>query len=335
MLCKLPYFDKVLGIYMVKTFSTMIHIISVHWQSDQWIDIQLKYLNKYMNAPFRMYVSLNDIPKGHEDKFFYSCSIPEKSHAFKLNILAKKIMEASDTDPNDYIIFLDGDAFPVGDVMGYVEENINKYPLIAVQRRENFDTQPHPCFCITTVDFWNRINGDWEIGYKWKNLVGEEVSDVGGNLLKILEDHQVEWLPMLRSNKKDLHPLFFGIYEDVIYHHGAGFRIGLSRVSWHNKRKEVKRTFDYRLNESVRKFLNVFNKGDNDRQAERKLKIKVKQAIIKDSEKLDEFVHQLINDDFYFFIFLIKPDGRLNIHTAPCSFPELNSHRSCYGPIWK
>jgi hypothetical protein len=36
---------------------------------------------------------------------------------------------------------------------------------------------------------------------------------------------------VLRSNRVDLDPLFFGIYGDVIYHHGAGFRPGeLSRA---------------------------------------------------------------------------------------------------------
>jgi hypothetical protein len=29
---------------------------------------------------------------------------------------------------------------------------------------------------------------------------------------------------MLRSNKRDLHPLWFGVYENLVNHHGAGFR---------------------------------------------------------------------------------------------------------------
>jgi len=39
---------------------------------------------------------------------------------------------------------------------------------------------------------------------------------------------------MLRSNKKNLHPVMFGIYEDIIYHHGAGFRFPTSRIDKHN-----------------------------------------------------------------------------------------------------
>ena len=37
---------------------------------------------------------------------------------------------------------------------------------------------------------------------------------------------------MLRSNRRNLHPLWFGLYEDLIYHHGAGFRPPLSRADF-------------------------------------------------------------------------------------------------------
>ena len=39
------------------------------------------------------------------------------------------------------------------------------------------------------------------------------------------EPRGIEWRPLLRSNGTDLDPLYFGIYGDVVYHHGAGFRI--------------------------------------------------------------------------------------------------------------
>jgi hypothetical protein len=35
---------------------------------------------------------------------------------------------------------------------------------------------------------------------------------------------------VLRTNRRNPHPLFFGVYGDVIYHHGAGFRLPISRV---------------------------------------------------------------------------------------------------------
>jgi hypothetical protein len=40
----------------------------------------------------------------------------------------------------------------------------------------------------------------------------------------------LDWFPMRRSNKRDLHPLWFGLYDDLAYHHGAGFREPISRA---------------------------------------------------------------------------------------------------------
>ena len=52
----------------------------------------------------------------------------------------------------------------------------------------------------------------------------------GGTILETLNQKSIIWGKILRSNKLDIHPLFFGIYGDVIYHHGAGFREPISRI---------------------------------------------------------------------------------------------------------
>lgn len=201
----------------------MIHIATVHWEFDDWVDIQLKYLRKHVQEPFQVYAYLNKLKHDHSEKFYYSSTEDIESHPFKLNLLAEQI--SSEAARNDLLIFLDGDAFPISDVISYSREKLKKYRLIAVQRKENFgDDQPHPCFCVTTVGFWKEIDGDWLDGYTWHNLNGHKVCDVGGKLLKTLRDKHVEWYPMIRSNRLNLHPLFFGIYDNVVYHHGAGFR---------------------------------------------------------------------------------------------------------------
>ena len=39
-------------------------------------------------------------------------------------------------------------------------------------------------------------------------------------------------MQLLRSNRVDLDPVFYAIYGDIVYHHGAAFRAGqLSRVT--------------------------------------------------------------------------------------------------------
>ena len=207
----------------------MIHIATVHFQSDQWIQTQLAFLRKHIASPFRVYAWLNDVPPVPADTFYYCCSQPVMPHAIKLNLLADLIYFDSNRD-DDIIIFLDGDAFPIGDLEPFLREKLKTHKLIAIQRLENDgDIQPHPCFCATTVGFWRSLKGDWSEGYRWRNRSGVATTDVGGNLLKLLNDNGIEWHPILRSGGLTAHSVLFGIYGGLIYHHGAGFRSPVTR----------------------------------------------------------------------------------------------------------
>ena len=95
----------------------MIHIATVHWQTDKWIDIQLHYIHKNIREDFKLYAFLNDLPSNHTGKFFYSSTEPIEEHSIKLNILADMAMLHSN-NPDDLLIFIDGDAFPIGYTSG-------------------------------------------------------------------------------------------------------------------------------------------------------------------------------------------------------------------------
>ena len=127
-------------------------------------------------------------------------------------------------------MFLDGDAFPVADPMPAARAALEDTVLFAVRRQENDgDQQPHPCFSVIRARDWDRLRGDWSAGYCWTNERGETISDVGGNLLGILDRAKEPWTPVLRSNRIDLHPLWFALYGGIVYHHGAGFRDPMAR----------------------------------------------------------------------------------------------------------
>jgi hypothetical protein len=206
----------------------MIHIATVHWSSDRWIDVQLGYLERHIREPFRVYASLDGIESDHRDRFHFSDSFGSVQHPVKLNRLAERIAQEAEDD--DLIVFLDGDAFPIAPFDEAVPRLLAGNPLAAIRRDENVgDRQPHPSFCVTTIGFWQEIGGDWSRGHPWRNAEGEEVADVGGNVMKELADRGIDWTPILRSNVRDLHPILFGVYGDVVYHHGAGFRTPLSR----------------------------------------------------------------------------------------------------------
>jgi hypothetical protein len=206
----------------------MIHIATVHFATDRWIDVQLHYLEKHIDEPFRVYACLDQIEREHSKRFHYSCSMERTRHPNKLNRLAERIIE--EAQPDDLIVFLDGDAFPIAPFRPAVASLLAEHPLAAIRRDENLgDPQPHPSFCVTTVAFWREIGGDWSRGETWLNAEGETVNDPGGKLLKALRDRGINWTPVLRTNATNLHPIMFGVYGGLIYHHGAGFRLPLSR----------------------------------------------------------------------------------------------------------
>ena len=208
----------------------MIHIVTVHFEDDSWIDVQLSYFKRFIDEEYRVYTSLEGISRDYDDKFYYTTHDLIGKHHHKLNVLGDLVCMHANCE-EDILLFIDGDAFPIAPVSEFFADKFKSFPLLAAQRLENNgDCQPHPCFCATTVGYWKKIKGDWNKGYRWKDQDGNLVTDTGGNLLGIIEERRDNWFPLVRTNKKNLHPLLFGIYGDIAYHHGAGFRGALLRI---------------------------------------------------------------------------------------------------------
>src|SRR5580658_8207411 len=206
----------------------VLYIATVHFKSPKWIDIQSQFLRRHITEPFRTFAVLNQIPSSWNSRF--DTVIPAKGrHEAKLNLLAAEMSEVA--RPDDILLFVDGDAFPVADPMPTVYKALAESSLVAVRRNENWgDCQPHPSFCAIRVSEWERLHGDWSPGRTWLSDTGHTVTDPGANLLASLERTGSTWTPLLRSNTWNPHPLWFGIYGDIVYHHGAGFRAPRARA---------------------------------------------------------------------------------------------------------
>jgi hypothetical protein len=208
----------------------VLHIVTVHHKSTKWIDIQLDFIARNIHVPHKTYGCTQGIEE--RDAARFDVIVPAFGpHEGKLNYLATIVCNEGHDD--DLLMFIDGDAFPIADPMPTIEEALAVTDLVAVRRDENLgDKQPHPCFAVTTVANWKRLRGDWSMGYPWEieGTGRKSVSDVGGNLLYLLQSSSSKWTPLLRTNKRDLHPLFFAVYGDVVYHHGAGFRKPVVRL---------------------------------------------------------------------------------------------------------
>jgi len=227
----------------------LLYIVTAHHQDPRWIEIQTRFLRRHIREPFELWGSLEGISM--EWHAFFDRVIPSVgNHSGKLNLLAAEVAHIA--HDNDLIMFLDGDAFPIADPLPSCLLELTHSDLVAVQRFENNgDLQPHPCFAVTYVGKWRGFGGDWSSGNPWPTTTGE-VTDVGGNLLRALERTGSSWKPLLRTNGTNDHPLFFGVYGHIVYHHGSGFRSGIGRTgaqtlllsnSWGNLflRKAVRR----------------------------------------------------------------------------------------------
>jgi len=202
----------------------MLHIATVHFKSPRWIEIQARYLREHISVPFQTWASIEQIDASYASHFDHVVA-QLGPHAGKLNHLAIEISAQAAAD--DLLMFLDGDAFPIAELMPAIEDGLSRAPLMAVRRAENFDEpQPHPCFCVTTVGTWRALPGDWSEGYTWISPTGRPRSDVGGNLLRQLQLTGTPWVPLLRSNRRNPDPIFFAVYGDIVYHHASGFRRG-------------------------------------------------------------------------------------------------------------
>jgi hypothetical protein len=206
----------------------MINVITVHWMSAKWVPAQLAYLDRNVNAPYRVFASLNGIDDPDVRRRFHYVEDVEGKHPEKLDRLSETVIEQS--KPSDILMFLDGDAFPVQPLQPWLDEALARHRLVAVQRKENCeDLRPHPSFCATTVGLWKELGCDWTVT-PWTSPTGITFEDAGGTLNGVLESNGIDWLPLLRTNNHNPHPLWYAVYGHRVYHHGAGFRNRVSKV---------------------------------------------------------------------------------------------------------
>jgi len=203
----------------------MINIATIHHETPKFMKIQKEYLEKTTSSEFRVYCGTSHLtPTVDHYKFVDFSDYISDQHWERLDCLASTICEEAADE--DLLVFMDSDAFPIIDWVDRVNSVLEDYPIVAIVRRENPEkllaeedlNYPHPCFCVTTVGFWK------EHQLSWKLDPPTGAQSAGVVLHRKLRDLNIDWGALIRSNAINIHPLYFGIYGGVIYHHGAGNR---------------------------------------------------------------------------------------------------------------
>jgi hypothetical protein len=216
----------------------MIHIVTNHHETIKWLEPQAKYLKKHTNDNYKIYSGFTDMNEEvnleevkQSSSIFDMYEFDELKEVandppYKFDYLANSIsMEENNKD--DLLIFLDPDAFPIQlDWDLQVKTWLKDRAAIAISREENLEPllkedqspYPHPCFFVTTLGFWRENN------LSWRHDPSQGIECAGILLKKWFEDNDHQWGRMLRTNCFNLHPLNFGVYGQLIYHHGSGNR---------------------------------------------------------------------------------------------------------------
>jgi hypothetical protein len=203
----------------------MIFVLTVHHLSGKWLPLQTAALARWLPdaqvvawMPSGSYQRLPGAPGG----WIVRVGDEPSEHGTRLNALSLEALRHA--DPEDILLTLDSDAWPIADPMPTVERLLARVPFVAVRRDEAEGArQPHPCFSACRAGFWSALPGDWTEA-PFTDAHGRRRPAVGGRLLERLGD---VWAPLLRCNRQNPHPVMFGLYGDtepIVYHHGAGSR---------------------------------------------------------------------------------------------------------------
>ena len=154
-----------------------------------------------------------------------------KEHAIYLD----QLIHVAYADGCSHIAALDSDSFPIAnDWPNLLLSQMNgAIRFSAVLRAENGDTAlPHPCGYFMTREFFADHKPtllpepviDQDPNYH--SFLGntKQRSDTGIGYGYALWKSQEQWLPLLRSNRHNLHFLMAGIYGGIFFHLGSSSR---------------------------------------------------------------------------------------------------------------
>tara|TARA_B100000029_G_scaffold75958_1_gene67713 strand:+ start:715 stop:1860 length:1146 start_codon:yes stop_codon:yes gene_type:complete len=236
----------------------VLYILTLHL-GDKWIDIQKRQIERFVKEPYKVFARLGDHPKDgegwkyelddkkerisgskytdttitydkHKDKF--DGAIPGAQHwVHSMGKLIDYLMMNQELKPTDKILLLDSDAFPIAPISDFLEERLKEYPFVSAQEpmhewdRDPLYLIPHPMFMMFEA---KHILEDNLTDYL-REFVQDKNNNWWGGVIQWLSERKYKYYALTRSNKVNLHPLYFAIYDNLIYHHWAGSRNMITR----------------------------------------------------------------------------------------------------------
>jgi hypothetical protein len=150
-----------------------------------------------------------------------------QEHAQLLNCLVDRAVD----DGCTHVAAFDMDSWPVlpGWDARYASIVGPATPVASIVRTELGDNFPFAAFTFFGADFWRRGTSSFSVlqrgpfGDHVLNL-SSRPTETGSGILAQLHDENRGFLRLERSNARNIHPVIAGLYDNAIFHLGAGSR---------------------------------------------------------------------------------------------------------------
>lgn len=224
----------------------MVHILTLHFATNAWLEIQKRHILKYTNKEdYKLWIGKyhNEFPADFElpDNWetidldeIYPKDIPSEHYHQAQWMFNNRIKENMDDD--DFIVFLDSDAFPCDPVwISYMksafaeraEGAMSAFCVVQYENRgivqpDEYYPYPDLCFFATTKKTWDENNLEW-------GLFRHDHQNPGFGMQDRLAAANLKVAVISRTNAFNAHNVMFGVYGNIIYHHQCGSRAIIGR----------------------------------------------------------------------------------------------------------
>jgi hypothetical protein len=236
-------------------------IVVVYLVSDRMrplLELHLRKIEECTDVPYTIYGSVNRLGSRYrrilqrrpnvqvfelspayqdaDESRRYVKGLPGRAIATENGYYSDRLVDLAIADGVTHLCTLHVDSFPVRSswVDQLLKRTSDSVPVAAMLRAENGDTMlPMPACLFCTREFVEAtkprftISPETEALPDWSPFL-ERYSgqfDTGFGYAFALHQHGLGFAPLRRSNLRNDHYLFAGIYEDIVFHLGAAARV--------------------------------------------------------------------------------------------------------------
>jgi len=216
----------------------MIHIVTQHFGTNAWLEIQRDYIEKYSpdKDEYKVYILLykTTIPEG--------LTLPSNYEIIDLNIDPHIVNDhylivescydryiKERIANSDIVVYMDSDAFPIDLWTKKLQNYLSNNHICAVYRYEDRGPQqPDQYFPYPHLCFYSFKKADRE-RYGFRHELPPGFPCPGFTICDVIRANGLQVKELVRTNKFNNHPTMFGVYDDMIYHQSSGSRAMIGR----------------------------------------------------------------------------------------------------------